>query len=97
MEGRGVGGFLSLLLLYELEWDYIMSGKSVFHCKDNIMYFAKLSERVQVARIQQLLWVDSIGLQFQLVLGLNFWKTAYKNSNLQEKKAGPEALGWDRH
>lgn len=27
-----------------------------------------------------------VGLQFQLVWGLNFWKIAYKNSNLQEEK-----------
>ena len=54
-EDGGVSGFLSLLLLYELAWDCIVSGNSVFRCKDNIMHFAKLSERTQVVRIQQLL------------------------------------------
>ena len=55
VEGRGVGDLLPLLLLYKLERGYIMSGNSVFRRKDNIIHFGKLSERVQVARIQQLL------------------------------------------
>lgn len=50
VEGRGVGGFLSLLLA--CEWYYIMSDKSVFLCEDNIVHFAKLSKRAQAVRIQ---------------------------------------------
>lgn len=59
MERRHVGGFLSLLLLYELEWDYIKSGNSVLLRKDTIVHFAKLSETVQETRFQQHLWVES--------------------------------------
>lgn len=66
-----------------------------------MILFILLSFRTWVctAKTQQQCKQNLVGLHFQLVLGLCFWKTAYKNSNLQEgeKRAGLEAFGQGRH
>lgn len=84
MEGKGTSGFSSLLGHRKRDYMEVVILSPIVR----MILFIMLSFRtwVRAAKTQQQCEQNLVGLHFQLVLGLCFWKAAYKNSNLQEGK-----------